>query len=332
MSLDSNESGVDTGGPGRELVTLVYEEAYKQIFQGPENCKTFIHDHGKVTEKIIYNFGKFVALAMLHVYGNPRYFSEGLSGFIVGLPECLCSFEDISDYEIKEQLQKIKNCKDESTFNSAVSSFHQRFDLGYNVVKPQFADKDKLIKTISHHCIISSNLEEIQEFTEGLSYNGVLACLKTNPSSAKDLFVYNEKLIDSELVKKMFVARYSNDANLIPVEEDIMYNLHNLIDELGKGNGSVTRDVIPIKNLEDDSSCLEEKNITTGDLLLFLTGSRFVSDEKIYVYFHHGKEGRVTVSTCKLEVFFPVTDRYTGDSFSNMFIDDMVNPLGFGRT
>ena len=66
-------------------------------------------------------------------------------------------------------------------------------------------------------------------------------------------------------------------------------------------------------------------------LLFFLTGSRYLPTVgtitgKLNFKHQNIKEGdRVTVSTCAYGILFPVTQRYTGEHFTENIVDDILN-------
>jgi len=71
--------------------------------------------------------------------------------------------------------------------------------------------------------------------------------------------------------------------------------------------------------------------VSLRDVSMFLTGSPYVSKtDSIGVYFQHDKIGRMTISTCNLEIYIPVSATYTGDNFSNNIVFDIINSPGFG--
>ena len=90
---------------------------------------------------------------------------------------------------MKENLDKIKNCENEYEFQEAVADFEERFNFGYIVFSPNFTDKNDLIKKVAHHFIYSQQFEELQDFLEGLSCNGVLEVFKKYPDDAKQLLI-----------------------------------------------------------------------------------------------------------------------------------------------
>ena len=83
-SASSKEAAVDTGGPGRELVTLFYDKVTGQLLHGEPKSQVFVHDLLKVGSGDYFTFGKFVALALLHGYDPPHQLCKGLSAYISG--------------------------------------------------------------------------------------------------------------------------------------------------------------------------------------------------------------------------------------------------------
>ena len=68
------ESGVDTGGPGREFFSLLFEEACDHLMshgQKPNSCY-FNHDQISNQERQFYYFGKLAAVAILGGMGAPK--------------------------------------------------------------------------------------------------------------------------------------------------------------------------------------------------------------------------------------------------------------------
>lgn len=84
ISVGVKESGIDTGGQGRELVTLFYNSVSGQLLHGEPKNQVFIHDLLKVRNGDFFTFGQFVALALLHGYDPPHQLCRGLSGYISG--------------------------------------------------------------------------------------------------------------------------------------------------------------------------------------------------------------------------------------------------------
>ena len=79
----NHEPEIDDGGLGRELVSAMYEECRGKLLQGPLENHTFVHDVVRLQNKEFENFGKFVALALLHKYGPSHNLSVGLASYTI---------------------------------------------------------------------------------------------------------------------------------------------------------------------------------------------------------------------------------------------------------
>ena len=229
---------------------------------------------------------------------------------------------------------RLRDCSHENEFKELVLAFPDRFDFGYNKVFPNITDKEDLIKTIAHHCIISRQMEEIQQFLDGLSSNGVLKFLRKHPLEARNLFMFNKKLITAEGLKAIMNPIFSSETD--ESEEDIVFNFYNFIDEVG--NNKLTNVLaFSLADVEDgkvDDKIKQEVSISLSDLLMFLTGSRHLPrcSPRISICFDHQIQGRVNVSTCNMEIRFSVTKRYVDSAqFSENFLQDIINSPGFGK-
>ena len=84
VSFSKVESGVDTGGPGRELFALLYEQAVGMLMEGELGQHVLLHDLVRLENQDFFTYGQCIALALLHGYDSPHQFCKGLSGFISG--------------------------------------------------------------------------------------------------------------------------------------------------------------------------------------------------------------------------------------------------------
>ena len=84
VSFMSTESGVDSGGIGREMFSLLYDEVVGKLLQGPVKRHTFVHDLQRLDENDFYAYGQCVVLSLLHGYDAPHQFCHGVASFILG--------------------------------------------------------------------------------------------------------------------------------------------------------------------------------------------------------------------------------------------------------
>ena len=122
------------------------------------------------------------------------------------------------------------SCTDEKLFKSLLDAFPERFEFGCLQINPPFSDKEKLVKKIAHHCLISRVNEEIDSFKKGLSTSGVLQILQRHKKESLPLLIYNENLLTAERLKSVFMPSYTDDEEEKIAEEDIYFNWINFID------------------------------------------------------------------------------------------------------
>ena len=61
------------------------------------------------------------------------------------------------------------NCTDEKLFKSLLDTFPERFEFRCLQINPPFSDKEKLVKKITHHCLMRKRGNRfIQERTQFL--------------------------------------------------------------------------------------------------------------------------------------------------------------------
>ena len=85
ISAGVKESCIDTGGPSREMYSLLYDTAILKILQGTEKSLVFIYDMHSLQEKTFFKFGQLVALSFLSGYDTPHQLSEALVCPMLGI-------------------------------------------------------------------------------------------------------------------------------------------------------------------------------------------------------------------------------------------------------
>ena len=98
---------------------------------------------------------------------------------------CSYDIDDIPDFEMKEKIQELSDEKDPSKFKDMASKFDKRFICGYNQFKINFTEKEKALKVLTRHHLISNIFEEIEQFKEGLKLGDVFDLFKKYSESAK---------------------------------------------------------------------------------------------------------------------------------------------------
>ena len=73
------EEAVDKGGPLREFLSLVFEDAQKHIMIGGNNGFTFLHDVRKSADGHFFRFSQLIALSLLHSCPGSRCLIESVA-------------------------------------------------------------------------------------------------------------------------------------------------------------------------------------------------------------------------------------------------------------
>eukprot|EP00111_Clytia_hemisphaerica_P013272 TCONS_00038973-protein len=324
LNLDfTDEDAADNGGPTREYFCELFDLYIGKLVHGETRRYTFVHDLVRLQNKEYQIFGYLTALALVHGCCGPRYFCQSLTDFILtGNAEP--TIDEIADPEIKQKLQKIAACHDEKSFQELMGDFMERFDSGYMASTVSFYQKDELIKTMAYHYVISCSHQEINQFLSGLETGHVLSTLKCHQEFRKE-FVYDEKLIGADPVKRLFknnMTHYSEDKEERRLEGNVFFNFLTMFENLEDSQ-------IEVDMQEFESEKITIKIVSLADVLKYITGSKYLplySETKYSVKFIHSQPGRrSSANSCACEVSLPITPRYLNEKeFTNNFLEDMV--------
>lgn len=334
------EPAVDTGGPTREMFSLVFKQvATSGITRGEVPNMTFMHDQQALNNHHYKVLGQLVALCFLNCGNGPHFFCPILANYIVGTsyqasPTELLSQLPEENREIKEKLQCLIDCKTEDDWNEVIANFPERFDMGINNAKVPMAKKQELFMGVVKHIMISSVAEEIYSFTQGLSLFGVLDLLKQYPNSAVDELTCC--IVTADEILNAFVPTFSaKGSNRREQEETIMFNFNQFLKKCARG--LITKTVVDIEALENGIVSEVTHTMDLSNVLQFLYGSRFLpmwGMKGEIVFLHDVQSGRrVKANTCGVSFSIPVTQRYTSEDpniFTTNFGDDIFDSPGYG--
>ena len=105
----AGENAADYGGPTREFYSTLLSTA--PVLCGPQDNKTFLRDAVRLEKNKYAAFGKIVALSLLHGCPGPHNFSCTLANNILNSEENEYSIDNIPDYDVKERVQQLLECK-----------------------------------------------------------------------------------------------------------------------------------------------------------------------------------------------------------------------------
>lgn len=336
------EEAVDTGGPIKELFSLVFDEAKKFLMcTGDGIAFTLLHDIEKTRNGYFRLFGELIAVALLQGCAGPRCMIPSVVSRLLNGPVIQPSAHDIPDLDIQDKLKDLLSAVDEKDFQLKIDAFPERFNFGVTRMKVKYSDREELIKDIAQHCCISICHEEILEMRKGLDVIGLLQILELHYDEAKNEFLLPAMQKADDIMSLFKNIRYleekeansTADKKKRDREEDIVYNLTNFLESL-QHDGAMD---LPLIVLDEDG--VEEQTtikITLEEVCRFFTGSKFVTTSMVgqgsITFDHDGRIGSVEAHTCNVQLTFPVTKRYYGseDGFINSFTEDMRSGSGFG--
>ena len=87
-------------GPLREVFTLYFDAAARNIMQGTSSFFTLLHDVKKLNNGDFERFGLSIALALIYGCPGPRNMQESLVCALLYLPIDDGNIEDITDFDI----------------------------------------------------------------------------------------------------------------------------------------------------------------------------------------------------------------------------------------
>lgn len=334
------ESAVDTGGPTREMFSLVYKQVISgKLTRGSYPNMTFSHDQGALMAGEYKAFGKLTALAFLNRANTPHFFSPTVAYYMFGThpnSDPVSLVDEIPDchVEVKEKLKALLECENPTIWDEAIMKFEERFDMGINKVKIPLEEKEDFIRATNKHIMVSSVAEEIFSFQEGLSVFGVLDALKSYPEESVKQFIFAEVTVED--IRKSFVPDFSvSGSSRRQCEETIVFNFIQFLKQCDRGN--IHRTFIDVTTLELEEIREVEQMLTLHDVLQFLSGASHLPCGSIHgsIHFIHDVEKgqRVKANTCALELAIPVNNRYLSEE-SSVFIanlaDDIFDGQGYG--
>ncbi|KAF3856847.1 hypothetical protein F7725_017570 [Dissostichus mawsoni] len=104
------EEGIDSGGPRRELLSLLRKNLKdRPIFDGPDGHRFLVYNANAVREDEYYLAGKMIAVSVVHGGPGPHFLSEDLVRYLAGQPSFKATVNLITDEEVGKALEEIEN-------------------------------------------------------------------------------------------------------------------------------------------------------------------------------------------------------------------------------
>ncbi|KAL1488696.1 hypothetical protein ABEB36_014495 [Hypothenemus hampei] len=156
-----SEGAVDSGGPTREMFTLLLKYlSNSMMFEGSNESKNITLYNEHLESRNYYEAGRIIALSLIHGGPSPQFFSKTLFNFLVnGVRGTKPHINEIVNPEIRNELDKIANTRNLAELQSIVTnsaikyymihrtmSALEQFREGLNIL--QLMDKMKHLKYV----------------------------------------------------------------------------------------------------------------------------------------------------------------------------------------
>ena len=140
------EPAVDTGGPKRELFTLLHKHmnGSNSMFTGESNNKCFSNNVISLEQQDYLKYGRLCAMAIIQGAASPSFFSRPVVDYILyGCVEKITtSVGDVPNVKVRQKLEELQCCTDPEDFKQLASfNCSMRFKAGYTKAIVTIDDK-----------------------------------------------------------------------------------------------------------------------------------------------------------------------------------------------
>ncbi|XP_065104077.2 uncharacterized protein [Paramisgurnus dabryanus] len=200
------EEGLDTGGPRRELLTLLMSSLQNRpIFDGPPYSRYVVYNSVAVREDEYFLAGKMIAVSIVHGGPGPHFLSKDLVNHIIDQPSFSATVKDVTDEGIVKALQEIQNATSLESLQDLIlknSSLLQTAGC-FRLVK-NFEEKHKVVEEYLRWYVIDRNQSVIKRFKDGLATLQFLTALQQHPRVLGSFLCHNEKKLTAIDLENLF--------------------------------------------------------------------------------------------------------------------------------
>ncbi|XP_067303507.1 G2/M phase-specific E3 ubiquitin-protein ligase-like [Pseudorasbora parva] len=205
------EEGLDTGGPRRELLTLLMSCLQKRpIFDGPPNRRYLVYNSVAVREDEYFLAGKMIAVSIVHGGPGPHFLSKDLVNHIVGQPSFSATLEDVTDEGVVKVLREIQIATTLESLQGLIlrnSTLLQTAGCFRRV--RNIEEKHTIVEEYVKWYVIDRNHSVIKRFKDGLTSLQFLTALQQHPSVLGSFLYHTEKKLTATDLENLFKAELS---------------------------------------------------------------------------------------------------------------------------
>ncbi|KAK3581808.1 hypothetical protein CHS0354_028815 [Potamilus streckersoni] len=273
--------------------------------------------------------GRVVSRAILSGHPGPNCLKSHIVQYILTGEEPNCNempIEQLQKEDIVTAVKEIDAVTEENLCDMLARHVDLLESVGFRKVL-SMQNKDEAIMAIKSHYFFYRCLPAILQFMDGLQLLGILNILKTFPVESS-LYLKCSMFPTAGDVIDFYVPEYSQNEKEKEIEEILVYNFHQLLRDVERGNIRSTW-----MNLDDGRE--EDVQINMGHLLQSLVGSTPlpVNIASGIIEFNHTIKKLTTVNTCAPSItFYSTVENQEYEKFVESFINIIVASYGFGMT
>ncbi|XP_039527427.1 G2/M phase-specific E3 ubiquitin-protein ligase-like [Pimephales promelas] len=205
------EEGLDTGGPRRELLTLLMSCLQNRpIFDGPPYRRYLVYNSVAVREDEYFLAGKMIAVSIVHGGPGPHFLSKDLVNHIVGQPSFSATLEDVTDEGVVKVLREIQIA---TTLESLQELILKNSTLlqtaGCFRCMKSIEEKHRIVEEYVRWYVMDRNHSVIKRFKDGLATLQFLTALKQHPSVLASYLCHTDKKLTASDLESLFKAELS---------------------------------------------------------------------------------------------------------------------------
>ncbi|XP_063078396.1 G2/M phase-specific E3 ubiquitin-protein ligase-like [Engraulis encrasicolus] len=332
------EDAADLGGPRREFFRLLVKAILQDsgAFEGtPNGCMprlNILHLQNGVY-KII---GRMMSTIIVQGGEPPAFLSPSVVDYIVhgDILQLRVTPDDISDFVIRENLNKVLHATSHDELEEAISSCDWRFQMEGLPAQVTMDNRDAFVRNAVLYHTVLRRQSCIDQLTDGLSHYGVLKLVRENPSMCVLLQKGQENDLTAAAVSGIMKPSYSvPGSNRRRLEELLVVKFREFLNCVENKNLRETFD-------EGRKITVEEEDflgaLSPGHILAYATGSSrvpaigFRPSPKL-VFVHDGGKNLPVAHTCANELLLFVNTKMiaANDEFNYHFLTALMNGAVF---
>ena len=307
------EPAVDTGGPRRELFSLLHKHMNdsNSMFTGESNNKCFSNNVIALEQQDYLKYGRLCAMSIIQGAASPNFFSSPVADYILYccVEKVTTSVCDVPNAKVRQKLEELQSTTDPDDFKQLASfNCSMRFKAGYTKPIVTIEDKAALIRYICLHYTLLYSLPHVEQFINGLKLYGLVDIIRKVLQKARVLFqVCEESRLTAEIVDELSEVQFSPEgSNKRQQEEAIAFHFTTLLEEIEIG-------AIKGQVFDFSTESSTEVVFSLGDVLQFVTANPSIpavgfQPRPVIAFNHLDASRKLQANTCANQLLLPVND------------------------